>query len=324
MDKSNHLENSPQEKISIGTLLRTEREKKGISKHSLSEIIKVRENNIDALENEEWDKLPARVFIKGFIRSYSLSIGYDTKKALSLFDKCFPVRVEETPKPLVQSTKKSRAIYYFFIILIILAGAIYLLIVRDRVGNPIEEQAVSDKSSSAVTEAVPEVKQADEITPVEATGPTETQEPPIQSAAPPENMLTTSGEPAPAQEDIKIRDGEKIAGTDAAPNQVVIEEQASAPEAGTTAAEPPLMVLSATVNMRTWVKISADDDPPKEYIFQPGSSHKWTATRGFNVTVGNAGGIEFDFNGKTIKDIGEVGMVKNLVFPDNFITEQDE
>ena len=88
MDIDNDLENSPQEEMSIGALLRTAREKKGISKRRLAEEIKVREHIIDALENEEWDKLPARVFIKGFIRSYTISVGYDTKKALTLFDKC--------------------------------------------------------------------------------------------------------------------------------------------------------------------------------------------------------------------------------------------
>ena len=114
-------ESSQQEELSIGDLLRTEREKKGISKSRLAEIIKVREYAIDALEKEEWDKLPARVFIKGFIRSYTISIGYDTKKALKLFDKSLPSRNNDSPVPLTGIRKKNRTIYYAVPILIILA-----------------------------------------------------------------------------------------------------------------------------------------------------------------------------------------------------------
>jgi cytoskeleton protein RodZ len=82
--------------------------------------------------------------------------------------------------------------------------------------------------------------------------------------------------------------------------------------------------LTATVSERTWVKIIADDTAPKEYIFQPGATHTWRAERGFDVTVGNAGGIEFSFNGETIKNLGEIGEVKKLRFPDDFQTKWEE
>jgi hypothetical protein len=84
------------------------------------------------------------------------------------------------------------------------------------------------------------------------------------------------------------------------------------------------MSLTATVSERTWVKIIADDTPPKEYIFQPGSKHTWTSERGFDVTVGNAGGIEFLFNDKAINNLGGPGEVKKLKFPDNFQTKWEE
>ena len=107
MSKETSCENSTQEEPNIGDLLRSEREKKGIKKNQLAEIIKVRESVIDALENEEWDKLPARVFIKGFIRSYTIAIGYDTNKVLRQFDKCVPVKDEDTPVPLTATKKKN-------------------------------------------------------------------------------------------------------------------------------------------------------------------------------------------------------------------------
>ena len=78
------------------------------------------------------------------------------------------------------------------------------------------------------------------------------------------------------------------------------------------------LVLTGIVNMRTYVKIYVDDKLPKEYIFQPGSRPQWSAREGLDVVVGNAAGIEFDFNGKIVRDLGGLGKVVRVSFPENF------
>jgi cytoskeleton protein RodZ len=70
--------------------------------------------------------------------------------------------------------------------------------------------------------------------------------------------------------------------------------------------------------LRTYIRIYVDDNPPKEYIFQPGSRPQWIAEKGFDILVGNAGGIEFDFNGERITDLGEIGKVIRISFPEGF------
>ena len=84
------------------------------------------------------------------------------------------------------------------------------------------------------------------------------------------------------------------------------------------AADADMLVLTAIVNSRTYVKIYVDDNQPKEYIFRPGSRPQWMAREGFDIRVGNAGGIEFDFNGKRIKDIGKSGKVVRVRLPEGF------
>ena len=97
-------------------------------------------------------------------------------------------------------------------------------------------------------------------------------------------------------------------------------------EPETVSTEPPasVMTLSAKVKEKTYVKIIVDDDPPKEFIFQPGSNPDWTAERGFEVTVGNASGIEFEFDGETYKNLGRAGRVKTLRFPEDFKTNRED
>ena len=61
-----------------------------------------------------------------------------------------------------------------------------------------------------------------------------------------------------------------------------------------------------------------DENNPKEYIFKPGSRPQWTATDGFDILVGNAAGVEFDFNGKRIKDLGGMDKVVRVRLPEDF------
>jgi beta-lactamase regulating signal transducer with metallopeptidase domain len=78
---------------------------------------------------------------------------------------------------------------------------------------------------------------------------------------------------------------------------------------------PPLYFLTAWITKRTYVKIYIDDQKPKEYIFEPGSKPRWKAKEGFDIIVGNAGGVEFDLNGKIIGNLGEIGEVVRLKLP---------
>jgi cytoskeleton protein RodZ len=55
--------------LGLGATLRAEREKRGMSLDQVVSVTKLRKQMIDALENEEWGKLPPPVFVRGFIRT---------------------------------------------------------------------------------------------------------------------------------------------------------------------------------------------------------------------------------------------------------------
>jgi hypothetical protein len=66
------------------------------------------------------------------------------------------------------------------------------------------------------------------------------------------------------------------------------------------------------------MRIYIDDQEPKEYIFEPGSMPQWKAREGFDILIGNAAGIEFDFKGENISGLGILGQVVRLRLPENF------
>ena len=83
-------------------------------------------------------------------------------------------------------------------------------------------------------------------------------------------------------------------------------------------------VLRANVYNLTYVKIYVDDNPPQEYMFRPGRTPDWKGNRGFYIIVGNAAGIELNFNGKIIDDLGKEGKVKTVRLPEDFKSECEE
>ena len=51
---------------------------------------------------------------------------------------------------------------------------------------------------------------------------------------------------------------------------------------------------------------------------------QWKAKEGFDILVGNAAGVEFDFNGELINDLGTLGQVIRLRLPEGFNSSMTE
>jgi hypothetical protein len=64
----------------------------------------------------------------------------------------------------------------------------------------------------------------------------------------------------------------------------------------------------------TWLRITADNNQPNEILLQPGEKIEREASR-FTVVVGNAGGIDIIFQGKSLGNLGERGQVVHLKLP---------
>lgn len=84
---------------SIGAHLRSEREARHISLEEVSRSTRISVPALKSLEADRFDELPARVFTRGFIRSYAKAVGFSADTVLEWFDRLH--RAEEaTPAPL--------------------------------------------------------------------------------------------------------------------------------------------------------------------------------------------------------------------------------
>ena len=78
------MENKPQ--LGLGEYLRSEREKRHITIEQVASATKINIKLLHALESDNYDALPAKPFVRGFVTSYTCYIGLDPREVLTLFD----------------------------------------------------------------------------------------------------------------------------------------------------------------------------------------------------------------------------------------------
>ena len=293
--------------LSIGALLREERKKKGLSYEKVAEIIRLRPSIIEAMENESWQSLPAPVFVSGFIRSYGKALGLKEEKLMAVFRNSCPVDTA-CPRPLTEPVKSKKGLCAVLIILILVAGLAYFLwkgyltfarmkdsqVPVPQTTEVVPDSVIATDKIPAETQVIPEAPLAEEnVAASSVTNSGRDATPDLANADKPQTL--------PEQAPIPLNDA-----------------QAKPPE--TTAQRG--LTLKAAIRERTWVRIFVDDQEPREYMFGPNENILWTGKKGFELLIGNAGGIDLMLNGQQIKIPGSSGQVIRLNIPGDYRRRQ--
>src|SRR5207247_9635792 len=86
--------------------------------------------------------------------------------------------------------------------------------------------------------------------------------------------------------------------------------------ADATAGGPTAQRLLVKALEATWIRIQPDDRGAVEELLAPGATREWTAAKRFLLTVGNAGGIEIELNGRPMPPLGARGaVIRQLELP---------
>jgi cytoskeletal protein RodZ len=73
-------------KGNFGELLKREREMREVSLNEVTKATRIGPRFLEALENEEWEKLPGGVFNRGFVRAIARFLGLDEENLLAEYD----------------------------------------------------------------------------------------------------------------------------------------------------------------------------------------------------------------------------------------------
>ncbi len=66
----------------------------------------------------------------------------------------------------------------------------------------------------------------------------------------------------------------------------------------------------------TWIRVRTEEGQVTEETIPAGQTREWFSTRPFVLTVGNAGGVKLELNGRAVPPLGPSGVViPRLVLP---------
>src|SRR5207248_126566 len=71
----------------LGEILRTQREKKGITLEQAAADTRIREKFLNALEESDYQSLPGAVYTKGFLRNYAEYLDVDPDELIPLYQR---------------------------------------------------------------------------------------------------------------------------------------------------------------------------------------------------------------------------------------------
>lgn len=84
----------------IGKLLKGSRVRKRYSRARLEKATKIKKEFIEAIEKEEWEKLPEFPAVSGFVKNIAKTLKIDEKRALALLRRDYPPKdLRINPKP---------------------------------------------------------------------------------------------------------------------------------------------------------------------------------------------------------------------------------
>ena len=86
-----------------GNVLRAERERQKKPLKDVARKLKINIKYLEAIEDDDYDVLPAEVFARSYIRLYADELDLDSTKLLALFENIGKTP-EEEPVPQVQET----------------------------------------------------------------------------------------------------------------------------------------------------------------------------------------------------------------------------
>lgn len=309
---------------SIGDFFKQVRETKGLTVEDVASKTRIRTDFVKALEEGNFAKLPDQVFARGFVRSYARSLGLDEEDAIHRFIQsagAFYEKQDERERLKVRQAEEERkrranrkavaiAIGLAILTLVILLSREQSSLLVRR--TPQSETPATTGKRVAPTESAKEGLKSDlPVRPDGDSQPGVLKGKPSELPSPPPLARSDAGS------------GRAAAPPVPAPPPVQPQATVAAPVPPPPATEGPLsaltmngqantdepLVLDLEATELSWVVIQIDGGSPQEALLRPGEKAKWKGQDQFTLTLGNAGGVKAELNGKPQKPFGPSGKV---------------
>jgi cytoskeleton protein RodZ len=308
--------------ISVGETLRRERLRRNLDLNQISQELRISTRFLEAIEDEQFDRLPAGVFAKSFVRQYARILDLDEEELArevqrTLAPESNPAAANHPQSPLPDihvprveqwdggmasgrrfSWSSSLPALAMVVVAMLVCSGVYSWWQRSR-HSPAAPTAEAANITPAQTPAARAVQPV-AASPSEARPPQEpaaSTQPSAQSAA---RTETASAAPASARAPAAAQPAQ---GADR-----VAESAGRTP----VASGPVHVELSA--QEAVWILVQRDG----KYLFsgtmEPNTTRTVDANGVVTLRMGNAGGLNISLNGKELGAVGPRGQVRTVQF----------
>lgn len=300
---------------SVGEFFRQVRETKGLTVDEVSSKTRIRSDFVKALEDGNFSKLPDQVFARGFVRSYARSLGLDEEDAIQRFTKsagAFYDKQDERERLKVRQVEeeRKRQANRKAVSIAIGIAVLTLIFLLSREQSPVLR--IGDSEQTSTTKRNVEVEDGKGESAASAQEESEpVVESPKQIEAPVVSPSQTSVEetrnpdPIPPPISASRQESQTVSvsspGSDGPLGGISLE--------GNRLVEDGQLVLDLEATELSWVVVQIDNGSPQESLLRPGEKSQWKGQDQFILTLGNAGGVKAELNGKPQKPFGPSGKV---------------
>jgi cytoskeleton protein RodZ len=286
---------------SIGEFFKQVRDTKGLTLDDVALKTRIHPDFLIALEEGNFTKLPDQVFAKGFVRSYARSLGLDEEDAMRRFEGSagafYEKQAEREVLRLKQAEddrrKKTNRKVVLAAIAVALLGLILLMsrehtpVAPPRPPADIEPPAITPPRGPTSSESSDKANSVVRNLDIERSAAASTA---ASKKLPPASISTVTAIPT-------VR--EEVVSPSVSPNDPLLVDTPS----------DGLLALAIEALELTWVVVQVDSGSPEEALMRPGERVQWKASDRFTLTLGNAGGVRVELNGKEQGPFGNSGKV---------------
>jgi cytoskeleton protein RodZ len=275
---------------SIGQTLRRRREERGLTLEQAAHQSKVPIRLVEALESDDYHLLPDALYLVRLLHEYATLLEIDA----AAIEADFRQAVRRPPRPSLappSATRPDPAISWkqmLWTMAAILVVTPLIFIALSLASKRAQERMV--QAPTAEPRAEESQPAGDETAGVSGRL--------LGSVTPSASLIPDSAAEAP-------------------PPSAAVGEAPTPIGTNVVAKEAPARhVLVVRAHEPTWLSVRPDAGERRQVLLQPGQAARFGAEVGFQVTVGNAGGVALWFNGVPLPSLGRSGeVVRDLILP---------
>jgi cytoskeleton protein RodZ len=279
---------------SLGQILLKARTERRLDLSEIARRIKINPKYLRAIEADEPKNVPGGFFYKSFVRQYAEALGVDSDE---IEEALGTVEISEAPLPMPRqddailrdirpmpepgrTSLGGRMLPSLGILVVVLIACSAFYTWWRRV------QAASAAKSAEVSTVLP-------------------------ASAPKHNTVMAPASPAPANPQ-QVAAAQPNNNPPPAPAAQTPSQPAPAPDQAAQSGDSVHLTLAATED--TWVQVSADGKHVFSGVLKGQETRNIEGKENTRVLIGNAGGLQIEWNGRPLGTLGKRGEVRDVLF----------